>query len=104
MSIRIQSDQLAGTEASQTSKANEISPSSNSSSARTHGGGGGADHVEISSLSEGIAAANAAQEAQQAGRVNRLATLYASGRYHVDSSEVSRAIVSDALGETGGTE
>ena len=102
MSIRIQSDHLAGTQSSETSKAHEISPSTNSSSAKTRQAGGGADQVEISSLSESIRSASAAQESQQAGRVRQLAALYASGRYQVDSKQVSHAMVSQALGETEG--
>ena len=100
MSIRIQSDQLTGTQSAETSRANEVSKLSGSSSAKTHGGAGGADSVEISSLSEGIAAANAAQQTQQAGRVRHLAALYASGHYQVDSRQLSHAMVSQALGQS----
>ena len=101
MSIRIQSDHLAGTQTADTSRTSEVSQSLASSSSRARGGSG-ADSVEISSLSEGIAAANAAQSAQQAGRVRHLAALYASGRYQVDSKAVSHAIVSESLGQAGG--
>ena len=103
MSIRIQSDHLAGTQSSGPGRTNEISHGASSSS-KAGRAGGGSDHVEISSLSEGIASANSAQEAQQAARVSHLAALYASGRYRVDSQAVSKAIVSSALGQAGGAE
>jgi anti-sigma28 factor (negative regulator of flagellin synthesis) len=104
MSIRIQNDNLAGTQASETSRANEISRAGSSSSARAGKAGGGADHVEISSLSEGISAANSAQQTQQAARVRQLAALYSSGRYHVDSTAVGKAIVANAISQGGGSE
>jgi len=104
MSIRIQTDHLSGTQASETSRANEVSKLAQSSSAKTRGAGGDGDNVEISSLSEGISSANAAQQAHETGRVRHLAALYASGRYQVDSQAVSHAMVSHALGQSGGGE
>jgi anti-sigma28 factor (negative regulator of flagellin synthesis) len=104
MSVRIQTDHLAGTQAAETSRAKDISQVSNSSSAKAGKAGGSADNVEISSLSEGIAAANSAQQAQQTSRVHHLASLFQSGNYHVDSSAVSKAMVSSALGNAGGAE
>lgn len=102
MSIRIQNDQLAGTQAAETSRASEISRNS-TSAARKGGGatGGGTDQVEISSLSEGITAANETQQVHESNRVHQLSALYASGRYNVDPMAVSRAMVSHGLATSG---
>ena len=53
----------------------------------------GEDRVEISSLSENIAASGD----MHAARVQDIAALYASGRYSPDAMLVSRALVSHAL-------
>jgi len=98
MDIRVQHNQLPGTTAPQTSRPEETAPSHKTGPAPGPGVGGPAeDRVDISSLSENIAAASSAQEAQQAQRVTHLAALYGSGRYHVDALEVSRSLVSQAL-------
>jgi anti-sigma28 factor (negative regulator of flagellin synthesis) len=54
--------------------------------------------VEISSLADGVTGSAAASSARQASRVQQLAQLYSSGRYEVDASKVSQALVADALG------
>ena len=53
----------------------------------------GQDSVEISSLSEALAAAAAGREE----RVERLRLQVASGEYNAAAAEVSRKIVDDAL-------
>jgi len=63
----------------------------------------GGDRVDISSLSQNVGAASAAQQAQQADRATKIAGLYRSGQYHVDSALVSRAMVSQALSITDET-
>lgn len=57
----------------------------------------GSDQVDISSLSGNVAASVAALAGQQAARVSQLAALYAKGEYPVDSLQLSRAMVSEAI-------
>ncbi|HVN05718.1 MAG TPA: flagellar biosynthesis anti-sigma factor FlgM [Bryobacteraceae bacterium] len=103
MSIRIQNDSLAGAATSGIGHADEISHSPGSAgSPAGRSGSRGTDSVDISSLSQNVAAASSAQQAQQAGRVKQLTALYRSGQYNVDSTQVSRAIVSQSLGDWGG--
>ena len=103
MSLRIQNDSLAGALAPGAARTDEISrPGSSSSQAASKSGQPGADSIDISSLSQGIAAAGSAQDAQQAGRIRQLTALYQSGRYSVDSSLVGNAMVSQALGGLSG--
>jgi len=96
MNVRIPAENLTGVALPHTNKAEET-PRSEGASAKSGAGLQGGDRVEISSLSATIASASSAQEARQASRVQHLASLYGSGRYHVDSLQVSRAIVSQAL-------
>jgi hypothetical protein len=55
----------------------------------------------MSSLSEGIAKASSALEAQQANRVRQLAASYQSGHYRVESDQLSRALTNQMLGGQG---
>ena len=100
MSIRIYNDSLAGTGASQTGRTDEISRAGSSGSRATQSSSSsGEDQVSISSLSEGVSAISS----HRAARIEHLSQLYQSGRYQVDSTSISQAIVSHAL-STGGTE
>lgn len=101
MSIRIDSDKLAGTSGAQTGQTEQIRSGGRSSLA-SGGRVGGRDSVEISSMAGGIADATAAQAAMNADRVQQLTAIYAAGRYQVDSLQVSRAMISGAI--TGGPE
>jgi len=49
-----------------------------------------------------VAAASSVQQAQQAGRVKQLTALYRSGQYNIGSAQVSRAMVSQSLGDWDG--
>jgi anti-sigma28 factor (negative regulator of flagellin synthesis) len=103
MSIRIQNDSLAGTGASGVGRADEISrPASSPIPSPGRSGPKGGDSVDISSLSQSVAAASTAQDAQQTGRIARLSALYRSGQYSIDSAQVSQAMVSQALGGGAG--
>ena len=99
MSIRIYNESLSGTAASQTNRADEVSRAGTSGKTGQSATASGEDQVQISSLSENIAA----QSASRAGRVQHLAALYQSGRYEVNSTNVANAMVSSAL-QAGGTE
>ena len=93
MSIRIYNDGLAGAAASEASRAQESSRAGTSGKPSSGSAAGGEDQVQISSLSEALAA----QSSQRAERVQHLAAAYQSGRYQVNPTEVSRAIVNQAL-------
>ena len=96
MRIRLQNDGVAGASTPAASQTNltqsgsAITPPSGISSSP-------ADQVEISSLSESVANASSALDAQQAERVSQLAAIYAKGQYQVDSVQLSHALVSHAL-------
>jgi anti-sigma28 factor (negative regulator of flagellin synthesis) len=98
MSIRIYNDGLAGTAASEASRAQELSRAT-SSGTRSSGPAAGEDQVQISSLSETLSA----QSSHRAARVQELAAAYQSGKYQVNSTDVSRSIVNQAL-KAGSTE
>lgn len=93
MSIRIYNENLAGTAASQTSNAAEVSRAGGSGKPPRSSGVSGEDQVQISSVSESIAT----QSSQRAARVQSLAALYQSGKYQVNSNEVAHAMVNSAL-------
>ena len=62
---------------------------------------GAQDRVEVSSLAGRVSGALDASATLHAARVERLASLYASGAYTVDARKVSHAIVSDGLASRG---
>ena len=99
MSIRIYNYGLAGTAASETSRAQELSRTSTTGGTSSGSTADGEDQVRISSLSEALSA----QGSQRAARVQDLAAVYQSGRYQVNSMDVSHAIVNNAL-QAGSTE
>jgi anti-sigma28 factor (negative regulator of flagellin synthesis) len=99
MSIRIYNDGLAGTAASETSRDQELSRTSTTDGTSSGSTADGEDQVRISSLSEALSA----QGSQRAARVQDLAAVYQSGRYQVNSMDVSHAIVNNAL-QAGSTE
>jgi hypothetical protein len=98
MSMRIQTDGLAGAAGLETSRAQETNGVAQSGKQRGAGASGSPlDSVQISGLSERIAEASADLDAQSDQRVNALAALYASGKYEVDSKSLSRSMVSQSL-------
>ena len=100
MSIRIQNESLAGAAAPGAGRTDEISnPSGSSSQFTVKPGHRAGDSVDISSLSQNVVAAGIAQDAHQTGRIKQLTALYRSGQYSVDAAQVSRAMVSQALGD-----
>lgn len=103
MSIIIQNDSLGGGATPGVGRADEISRPANSPNQSTgRPGNRGGDSVDLSSLSQSVAAASTAQEAEQAGRISHLTALYRSGQYSIDSAQVSRALVSGALVDAPG--
>jgi len=103
MSIRIQNDGLTGAMAPETSRTQDVVQIGNLSTGLSSRIGSASDNVEISSLSGNIADASSALATAQASRLRQLTQLYQSGRYQVDTSAVSRALVANAL-QSGGIE
>jgi anti-sigma28 factor (negative regulator of flagellin synthesis) len=99
MSIRTDNDGLAGAPTPETSRAGESSRIAGREGSAASPGAGGGDEVQISTLSEAIAAA----DTERTGMVQRLAAAYQSGGYQVDSTGLARALVRNAL-EAGGTD
>jgi anti-sigma28 factor (negative regulator of flagellin synthesis) len=100
MSIQIYNDGLAGAGASGTGRTQDVSRAATTTPSHSSGSiAGGEDQVQISSLSSSLTA----QGSQRAAHVQALAALYQSGRYEVNSTEVSKALVNNAL-KAGGAE
>ena len=97
MSVRIYSDGLAGASLPGAGRTEELSRAPGTGKPPAGSAGAAEDRVEISALSENLAAANSQVDVQRAERVQHLAALYQSGQYHVDAAKVSQAIVSHAL-------
>jgi anti-sigma28 factor (negative regulator of flagellin synthesis) len=99
MSIQIYNDGLSGAGASGASRTQEVStPHSGHRTSSSHSSGGD-DQVQISSLSSSLAA----HGSERASRVAQLAAAYQSGKYEVNSMDVSKAMVNHAL-QAGSTE
>jgi anti-sigma28 factor (negative regulator of flagellin synthesis) len=96
MSMRIYNDGIAALAASQAAAAESAAQPGSSPQAGLVADSG-ADQIDISSLSGNVAASAAALAGQQAARVSQLAALYAKGEYQVDSLQLSRALVSEAI-------
>ena len=96
MSIQIYNDGLAGagagSGASEVSRAQDVSRSTPGSQ-KPASGGSGEDSVEISSVSSTLSA----QSSDRAARVAQLAAAYQGGNYQVNSMDVSKALVNNAL-------
>jgi len=57
----------------------------------------GQDQVQVSAIAQSISTELASQDASRADRVNQVAASYESGSYSIDSTQVSAAMVGDAL-------
>lgn len=93
MSIQIYNDGLAGAGASETSRTQELSRAATAGKPSSAASSSGEDQVQISSLSSSLET----QGSQRAARLQQLAAAYQSGQYEVNSMDVSRAIVNNAL-------
>ncbi|MEI9975171.1 MAG: flagellar biosynthesis anti-sigma factor FlgM [Ignavibacteriota bacterium] len=99
MSIQIYNDGLAGAAASGPSRTQEVSSPASGQRPSSSVTSGGEDQVQISSLSSALAA----HGSDRASRVAQLAAAYQSGRYEVNSMDVSKAMVDHAV-QSGSTE
>jgi anti-sigma28 factor (negative regulator of flagellin synthesis) len=96
MSIQIHNDGIAGPAASQSAPVESVAQPG-SSTRISIAANSDADQVEISSLFGNIASSASALADQQAARVTQLAALYARGQYQVDSQQLSRALIAEAI-------
>jgi len=106
MSLKIQNDPAAGAASPEVGRAGQSASVSSSrpGQSRTLSGSEGGDHVDVSLATEAISAGISAQNAQHANRVAQLGALVAGGQYTADSTQVSRAILANAItGSTAGT-
>ena len=98
MSIRIQNDAIssgASPDVNRTGEAGHAGSASGRSRVSTATPGG--DQVEISSAAQTFSDGVHASSVQHSARVKELSALYASGRYQVDSHQVSRALVNSGI-------
>jgi hypothetical protein len=61
-------------------------------------GASGGDHVELSGISGQIHSALASGAADRVAHVSKLAELFRSGRYQIDTTKLSQAILGSAIG------
>jgi anti-sigma28 factor (negative regulator of flagellin synthesis) len=96
--MKIQNDGLTGSNPLESGRTAPVTSPANSS---VPGGskisGAEGDSVEISGISSRLAESNATDGVQRENRVSQLAALYARGEYQVNSSSLSRALVSQSL-------
>jgi anti-sigma28 factor (negative regulator of flagellin synthesis) len=98
MSIRIQNDVISGGVSPDVNRTGETGHAGSGSGAGRVGSSttAGGDHVDISSAAQTFSEGIHASSAQHSARVKELSALYSSGRYHVDSHQVSRALVNSS--------
>jgi len=97
MSIQIYNDGLAGAGASEATRTQDLSRATTGGKPTSGASSSGEDQVQISSLSSTLTA----DGSQHAARVQQLSAVFQSGRYEVNSMDVSRAIVNQALTSPG---
>jgi len=95
--MRIDDRQLTGSQAAQSGKANQAQEIARQGAkgVTENRSSSSPDQVELSDLIEGLARALEATNNQKANRLEQLKSEYSSGRYQVDSREVSRAIIAE---------
>jgi anti-sigma28 factor (negative regulator of flagellin synthesis) len=98
MSIRIQNDAISGGASHEVNRTGEAGHAGAGSGRNRIGTGtAGGDQVEISSAAQTFSEGVHTASPQHSARVKELSALYASGRYHVDSQQVSRALVNSGI-------
>jgi len=98
MSIRIQNDVISSGTSHEVNRTGEAGHAgAGSGRGRIGTGNPGGDQVEISSAAQTFSDGVHASSVQHSARVKELSALYASGQYHVDSHQVSRALVNSGI-------
>jgi anti-sigma28 factor (negative regulator of flagellin synthesis) len=98
MSIRVNNTDVALT--TQTGLTEQVKPSGTGGSGGPVAGKGAEDHLEVSASTENINSALASQNLQHSQKIQQLTNLVFDGRYTVESAELSRAMVSSAIGSS----
>ena len=102
--MKIQSEALSGANALETSRAQDSKLDGSRRGSPEFGTvGHDTDSIGVSSLASRIARASEADETRLSQRVSQLAELYAGGEYRTDAVSLSRALVSRALIDGGGS-
>jgi hypothetical protein len=96
MSIRVSNTDVALT--TQTGLTEQVKPNGSGGSSGPVTGKAAEDHLEVSASTENINSALASQNLQHSQKIQQLANLVSGGRYTVESGDLSRAIVSSAIG------
>jgi anti-sigma28 factor (negative regulator of flagellin synthesis) len=97
MSVRIHNDQTPGVSSQQVSEADRLSSSRAGSAKNGVSSDSGGDRVDVSSVTDAISAGISAQNLSQANRVAQLKGAYEGGQYAVDTAQVSKAVVGNAI-------
>ena len=98
--MRIQDRDMQGAGAAEAGRAQETRQSERSGvSAGSRAGGSGGDRVELSAGLGQLARAVSTHAAERGTRVEQLAAEYRIGRYQANPSEISRAMISEALNQ-----
>jgi anti-sigma28 factor (negative regulator of flagellin synthesis) len=95
MSIRVNNADVGLT--TQTGPTGQVKPSGPGGSGNAVSGKTAEDHLEVSSSTENIQSALANQGLQHSEKIRQLTNLVSEGRYSVNSSDLSSAIVSSAI-------
>jgi hypothetical protein len=96
--MRVYDTNLTGTSAAETARAHETQRTERGGqSGATRTGGAGSDHVEFSGALGRLSQTLSDFQQSRADRVQALADLYQSGKYHPDSVATSKAMVSETL-------
>jgi anti-sigma28 factor (negative regulator of flagellin synthesis) len=101
--MKIHNDGLQGSNPIETGRTQGTPPSAAGSKlAGQKVAGTEGDSVEISGISAHLAESNSADGQKRSARVAELAALYAKGEYRTNSTQLSKAIVSHAIGAAEG--
>ncbi len=102
--MKIQNDGIQGSNPIETGRTQNTQPAraANRLAGQKVAGTEG-DSVEISGISAHLAETNSADGQQRAARVSQLAALYARGEYRTNAADLSKAIVSHAIGAAEGS-
>jgi anti-sigma28 factor (negative regulator of flagellin synthesis) len=95
--MKIQNENPQATASTQTQRPSELTSARKQSSFSGRIDNSGEDRLEISSFADRVSAATEAHVTQRAERVKELTALYQSGRYEVDTSKLSQALVNSAI-------
>ena len=101
MNVRIQNGHPGALESAEAKRTESTTPASTPTAGVRERLVAQGDHVEISAISDAIAAAGDAIEAQRAGRVKALSAVVYNGSYQVPAEKLADAIVTVALDANG---